>query len=86
MADVRDKIFGMSGAAREVMRCLFINGPTWDGNIPSKAGRGDLFDLGYADRVNGWSFLTKVGMDFAVNRMMLGEEKERRENESRARR
>ncbi len=76
MADLRDKIFGMSSAARDVMRCLFFHGPTWDGDIPSKAGRGELFDLGYATRHQGWSYLTDAGVRFAIDSMVLGDAKE----------
>lgn len=79
MPDIRASIFGLSGAAREVMRCLFIHGPTWDGNIPSKSGRDDLVERGLAERWNGWQWLTRDGVDFAVTVMLFGEEKERRE-------
>ncbi len=78
MNDIRDKIFGMTSAAREVMRCLFLLGPTWDGNIPSKSGRNELVDLGYAERWKGWAWLTRKGAEFAITSMDLGNEKERR--------
>jgi hypothetical protein len=41
---------GLSGAARETLICLCKHGPTWDGDIPSKTGRGELFDKGMASR------------------------------------
>lgn len=74
---VQDVIFGMSSAAREVLRCLFLHGPTWDGDVPSKSGRGELVDLGYAERWNGWQWLTRKGVEFAVSSMEMDREKER---------
>ena len=56
----------LTGAAVDSMRCMFLHGPTWDGNIPSKSGRDELFDLKLASRVNGWSFLTADGMRLAM--------------------
>lgn len=56
----------LTGAAQESMRCMFLHGPTWDGNIPSKSGRDELFDLKLATRINGWSFLTADGMRLAM--------------------
>lgn len=83
MADVRDKIFGLSGAARDTMRCLFFHGPTWDGNLPSKCGRGELVDAGYAERWNGWQWLTRAGVEFAINSLLMEREKEKWQNERR---
>ena len=40
----------LSGGALDTLWCLFLNGPTWDGNIPSKAGRSELLQHGYAER------------------------------------
>lgn len=51
---------------REVLWQLFRNGPTWDGNIISKSDRDELFKLGLAARVDGWSFLTLDGMETAI--------------------
>lgn len=76
MPDIRDKIFGMSSSAREVMRCLFFHGPTEDGNIPSKCGRGELFKLGYAHHESGFAWLTREGVEFAINSLTLDREKE----------
>lgn len=56
----------LTGVAIESMRCLFLHGPTWDGNIPSKSGRDELFDLKLAARINGWSWLTADGMRLAL--------------------
>lgn len=81
MADVRDKIFGMTGAARDVMRCLFFHGPTSDGDLPSKVGRGELVELGYAERWNGWQWLTAKGIKFAIESLLLEREKEKWQRE-----
>lgn len=68
--------------ARECLLQLFVHGPTWDGNIVSKAGRGELFARGYATRSNGWSGLTTAGLELAVA-IGLGDEKETRDNKRR---
>lgn len=68
--------------ARECLQQLFFSGPTWDGDIVSKSGRGELFRRGYATRCNGWSSLTEAGLHLAV-RAGLGDEKERRDNRKR---
>ena len=51
---------------REVLWQLFRNGPTWDGNIISKPDRDELFKLGLAERVDGWSYLTRDGIEAAI--------------------
>ena len=56
----------LSGAEIDVLWCLFKNGPTWDGNIPSKTGRNDLIDRGLVYRDDGWSILTVDGFHAAV--------------------
>lgn len=33
----------LSGAARETLICLCKHGPTWDGDVPGKSGREELF-------------------------------------------
>ena len=50
----------------EVLMQLFVQGPTWDGNLISKAERDALVDRGFADRWNGWNFLTQEGVEAAV--------------------
>jgi hypothetical protein len=81
--DIRDKIFGMTSAAREVMRCLFFHGPTWDGDIPSKSGRSELCKLGYAHHEFGFAWLTRDGMKFAIESLTLDREKEKWQREKR---
>lgn len=81
MSGIQDKVFGMSGWARETMRCLFFHGPTLDGDVPSKAGRSELVELGYAERWNGWQWLTLKGVQFAVNSLLLEREKDKWQHE-----
>lgn len=51
----------------EVLRCLFFQGPTEDGNIPSKPGRCGLVELGLAVHARGWAWLTDHGVDLALD-------------------
>lgn len=32
----------LSAGARETLRCLIYQGPTWDGDVPSKSGHDEL--------------------------------------------
>jgi hypothetical protein len=65
----------------EALEQLFIQGPTWDGNIVSKSGRDQLFDLKLASRVEGYSFLTAAGIRLALsNRVDRKKDKRRREH------
>lgn len=75
---IQDQIFGMTSATRDTLRCLFLKGPTWDGDLPSKTGRDALVERGMAERWNGWQWLTLSGVRFAVEVMMLDREKEKR--------
>lgn len=83
--NLQDQILGMSGAAREVLKCLFFHGPTMDGDIPSKTGRGELCKLGLAERMDGWQWLTREGVDFSITIMLLGQEKEKWQRQRAAR-
>lgn len=56
----------LSSAAVEVLGQLFVNGPTWDGNLTSKAGCSELASMGLVRRVDGWSFLTGYGVRTAI--------------------
>jgi len=56
----------MSGAAFDVLGQLFMRGPTWDGNITSKSGRGELVDLGLAFHAHGFASLTPEGVRVAI--------------------
>lgn len=57
---------GLDGSEWEVLWCLFKHGATWDGNIPSKAGRDRLINQELVYRENGWSILTIAGLRAAV--------------------
>jgi hypothetical protein len=63
---------------KECLEQLFFSGPTWDGDIVSKAGRAGLVRRGYVERENGWSQLSSAGFVLAV-RAGLGDDKERRD-------
>lgn len=67
---------------KECLGQLFFRGPTWDGDLVSKAGRTGLVHRGYAERCNGWQQLTSAGFQLAV-RAGLGDDKERRDNRAR---
>lgn len=67
---------------QECLRQLFFHGPTWDGDIVSKAGRAGLVNRGYVERENGWSQLTSAGFVLSV-RCGLSDEKERWDNKRR---
>lgn len=67
---------------KECMMQLFYSGPTWDGDIVSKAGRAGLYKRGYVTRENGWTQLSEAGFVVAV-RAGLGDDKERRDNRRR---
>lgn len=75
----------LSGAETDVMYCLFLLGPTEDGNVPSKSGRDDLFDKRLIDRADGWQWLTRDGVMLALG-MGLDREKERRQRDGRLKR
>lgn len=74
---IEDQVFGMSSAAREVLEKLFLFGPRLDGDVPSKAGRGELIQLDLCSRWNGWNWLNQNGIRFAVEVMLLEGKKER---------
>jgi hypothetical protein len=56
----------LTGAMHDVLWCLFKNGPTWDGNIPSKTGRGMLIEGGLVYHDQGWSILTTYGFHACI--------------------
>lgn len=50
-----------------VLRQLFMNGPTWDGDIISKQHRNDLYGMRLAHHVGGgFSQLTEAGVTRAL--------------------
>jgi hypothetical protein len=56
----------MPSGVYDVLWQLYKNGPTWDGDLVSKEARKWLMDAGYADRRQGWNFLTGDGVDIAL--------------------
>ena len=56
----------ISSAAKEVLGQLFLRGPTWDGNVVSKSGRGELLAAGLAFREGAFTSLTPDGVRTAV--------------------
>jgi hypothetical protein len=65
--DIPFKAYGLSSAESEVLWCMFRNGPTWDGDLPSKTGRDGLVEYGLAERFDGWNFLTFAGTTLAID-------------------
>lgn len=53
--------------AKEVLGQLFLRGPTWDGDITSKSGRGVLVGAGLAQHHKGWAYLTSAGVEMATS-------------------
>lgn len=50
----------------EALMQLFVQGPTWDGNLVSKEQRTALVVAGLAVQWDGWNFLTQEGVEAAV--------------------
>lgn len=57
------------------LKQLYLDGPTWDGDLATKSGRDELVDKGLAQRVGGFSFLTydgvKAALTFPWHRMKM---------------
>jgi len=58
----------MTGAEIDTLVALVERGPLWDGDVPSKSGRNDLIDRGFATRVvvagcDGYTAATYAGRD-----------------------
>lgn len=60
------KIDPLSSAAVEMLGQLYVNGPTWDGNVCSKQGRAELIRAGLAWHQHGYASLTPEGVKVAV--------------------
>lgn len=60
------KFEDLTSGQKDVLGQLFIQGPTWDGNIASKAYRDELCAMGLAEHRNGFAYLTRTGVDMAV--------------------
>lgn len=56
----------LSSSAVEMLGQLYVNGPTWDGNVCSKVGRGELCRAGLAFHAHGYASLTPDGVKLAA--------------------
>lgn len=65
--------------AYESLWCMFYHGPTQDGDLPSKCGRTWLVSHGYADRGDGWNWLTTPGAILAIE-IGMGSKKDKARN------
>ncbi|MEN3238569.1 hypothetical protein PUR29_34585 [Methylobacterium ajmalii] len=50
----------------EILRQLFLDGPTWDGDIISKTARNEVILMGLAEREDGYTQLTREGLRHAL--------------------
>ncbi|BCM87878.1 hypothetical protein [Methylobacterium indicum] len=50
----------------EILRQLFLDGPTWDGDIISKQARNEVILMGLAERDDGYTQLTRDGLRYAL--------------------
>lgn len=65
----------------EVLWQLFRNGPTWDGDVVSKAARDALIAAGHAQRLSGWTSLTERGVRLAIDEGMHRRKERQRTDE-----
>lgn len=77
------KVDPLTSAERDVVRCLFFHGPTWDGNVPSKSGRDSLCRRELVHHEFGFAWLTREGVQIAVEEMGMDRLKERWERQHR---
>jgi hypothetical protein len=61
-----EQMRALTPAETEVLWCLFANGPTEDGNMPSQGGRDQLLEKNLIDRADGWQWLTREGVMLAL--------------------
>jgi len=64
--------------AKAVAVQLFLQGPTWDGNIIDKTARDELRDKGLATRSQAYAWLTYDGVVYVLQRLNGHAEKENR--------
>lgn len=64
---IEDIIKNTKGFCSDSLWQLFAGGPCWDGNLCHKQGRDWLVKNGYADRAEGYNFLTADGVKLAVD-------------------
>jgi len=75
MNDVRHQQIAM-----QTISLLFLQGPLCDAALPSTTCRDNLVEMGFLDRSNGWNWLTSEGVEFALNCLHLGPQKQRPEH------
>jgi hypothetical protein len=61
----------------DTLRQLFLNGPTFDGDMSSKSERSDMVGLGLVSRYDGYQTLTQTGLEICM-RLGMDREKESR--------
>jgi hypothetical protein len=61
----------LTSAELEVIGCLFFRGLTWDGNLPSRDCCTSLRDRGLAHYEFGFAWLTRDGVQVAVQELGL---------------
>jgi len=57
----------MPSSVNESLWQMFKDGPTWDGNLVSKAARTWLVENGLAFRAKGYNALTEKGLEMGVS-------------------
>lgn len=66
-----------TGFCYDTLVALIEQGPLWDGNVPSKSGRNELIERGYAIRVinngeEGFTAATPLGAQLYINHVAPG--------------
>jgi hypothetical protein len=68
----------LTTGAADVLRQMWLNGATQDGDLASKAGRVELTVHGLAAGADGWNWLTEAGHQAAIT-LDLGPAKDARD-------
>lgn len=67
MADIPSNFCGVSRGELAVLEQLFKTGPTFDGDIIGKQARDQIIKKGWAERDDGWTYLTRDGVRHCVD-------------------
>jgi hypothetical protein len=70
---------------RESLYQLFLHGPTYDGDVISKSDRSVLVAQGLAERHEGYTYLTRAGVNLALS-LRMDREKDIRQRKDRTKR
>ena len=62
-----DRMFSQMRGELAVLEQLFKTGPTWDGDIVGKSYRDRIIKKGWAERDDGWTYLTRDGVRHCVD-------------------